>query len=163
MTGGTTSTYGHTTPHTASEARGTGAGTGVLTGACLHGHIHGTTHGTTDGVTHGITEAIGEDGMIRGTIGATGDGTTLGTTQDIGECITHGIRIMPDGTEDSAHIGIMAMDMVPASAAADISEAGYGTDRATRPRLIQGYLQTAGQGPQSEEEPEQAAVQAEAQ
>lgn len=58
------------------------------------------THGTGVGATHGITAAIGEDGMIRGTIGATGDGTALGTTPDIGECITHGIRIMPDGTED---------------------------------------------------------------
>ena len=165
MTGGTTSTHGHTTLHTASEAHGTGAGTGARIGACLHGGTAGTTLGTGDGATLGITAAIGEDGMIHGTTGDIGDGTTLGTTQDIGECITHGIRIMPDGTEDSAHIGIMAMamDMVPASAAADISEAGHGTDRATRPRLIQGYLQTAGQGPQSEEEPEQAAVQAEAQ
>ena len=163
MTGGTTSTHGHTTLHTASEAHGTGAGTGACIGACLHGGTVGTTLGTGDGATLGITAAIGEDGMTHGTIGAIGDGTTLGTTPDIGECITHGIRIMPDGTEDSAHIGIMAMDMVPAAAAADISEAGHGTDRATRPRLIQGYLQTAGQGPQSEEEPEQAAVQAEAQ
>ena len=163
MTGGTTSTHGPTTRHTASEAHGTGAGTGIRIGACLHGGTAGTTHGTGDGATLGITAAIGEDGMIRGTIGDIGDGTTLGTTQDIGECITHGIRIMPDGTEDSAHIGIMATDMVPAAAAADISEAGHGTDRATRPRLIQGYLQTAGQGPQSEEESEQAAVQAEAQ
>ena len=163
MTGGTISIHGHTTRHTASEVLGTGAGTGARIGACLHGDTAGMTHGTGVGATHGITAAIGEDGMIRGTIGATGDGTTLGTTPDIGECITHGIRIMPDGTEDSARTGIMAMDMVPASAAADISEAGHGTDRATRPRLIQGYLQTAGQGPQSEEEPEQAAVQAEAQ
>ena len=161
MTGGTTSTHGPTIRHTASEAHGTGAGTGVRIGACLHGDTVGMTHGIGDGATHGITAAIGEDGMTHGTIGAIGDGTTLGTTPDIGECITHGIRIMPDGTEDSAHIGIMAMDMVPASAAADISEAGHGTDRATRPRLIQGYLQTAGQGPQSEEEPEQAAAQAE--
>ena len=53
--------------------------------------------------------------------------------------------------------------MVPASAAADISEAGHGTDRVMKPRLIQEYLPTAVQGPQSEEEPEQAAVQAEAQ
>ena len=161
MTGGTTSTHGPTTRHTASEAHGTGAGTGVRIGACLHGDTAGMTHGTGDGATHGITAAIGEDGMTHGTIGATGDGTTLGTTPDIGECITHGIRIMPDGTEDSARTGIMATDMVPASAAADISEAGHGTDRVMKPRLIQEYLPTAVQGLQSEEEPEQAAAQAE--
>ena len=149
MTGGTTSTHGHTTLHTASEAHGTGAGTGARIGACLHGDTAGMTHGTGDGATLGITAAIG-------------DGTTLGTTPDIGECITHGIRIMPDGTEDSAHIGIMAMDMARASEAADISEAGHGTDHAMKPRLTQGYSPTAVQEPQSEEESEQAAAQAEA-
>ena len=162
MTGGTISIHGHTTRHTASEVLGTGAGTGARIGACLHGDTAGITHGTGVGATHGITAAIGEDGMIRGTIGATGDGTALGTTPDIGECITHGIRIMPDGTEDSAHIGIMAMDMARASEAADISEAGHGTDHAMKPRLTQGYSPTAVQEPQSEEESEQAAAQAEA-
>ena len=163
MTGGTISIHGHTTRHTASEVLGTGAGTGARIGACLHGDTAGRTHGTGVGATHGITAAIGEDGMIRGTIGATGDGTALGTTPDIGECITHGIRIMTDGTEDSPRTGSMDTDMGPAAEAADISEAGHGTDRVMKPRLIQEYLQTAVQGPQSEEEPEQAAVQAEAQ
>ena len=112
MTGGTTSTHGHTTLLTASEVRGTGVGTGALTGACLHGSTHGTTHGTTDGVTRGITEDIGEDGMTRSATGDTGDGTTHGTTAATGECITHGIRIMPDGTEDSILTGgtVMALD-----------------------------------------------------
>ena len=163
MTGGTISIHGHTTRHTASEVLGTGAGTGARIGACLHGDTAGMTHGTGVGAPHGITAAIGEDGMIHGATGDIGDGTTLGTTQDIGECITHGIRIMPDGTEDQARTGIMPTDMVPASEAADISEAGHGTDRVMKPRLIQEYLPTAVQGPQSEEEPEQAAVQAEAQ
>ena len=162
MTGGTTSTHGHTTPHTASEAHGTGAGTGALIGACLHGDTAGMTHGTGDGATLGITAAIGEDGMIHGTTGDIGDGTTLGTTPDIGECIIHGIRIMSDGTEDSVRTGIMDTAMAQASEAVDISETGHGTDRVMKPRMTQEYLPTAAQGPQSEEEAEQAAAQAEA-
>ena len=134
MTGGTTSTHGHTTLHTASEAHGTGAGTGVRIGACLHGGTAGTTLGTGDGATLGITAAIGEDGMIHGTTGDIGDGTTLGTTQDIGECITHGIRIMPDGTED----GILTT-VVRATDTEDTSRQRPHTVRDMKPKPTPAY------------------------
>lgn len=66
------------------------------------------THGSTAGTTHGITEDTGADGTTLGHTGDTGAGTTLGTTEDTGGCIIiHGIRIMPDGTED----GILITDM----------------------------------------------------
>ena len=139
MTGGTTSTLGHTIPLTASEARGTGADTGALTGACPHGRIHGTTRGTTDGATHGITEATGEDGTIRSATGDTGAGTTHGTTEVTGACIIHGIRTMPDGTADSTLTG----DMVTAqdSDTEDISRQIRCIHHDMRHRMTTAYLQ----------------------
>ena len=63
------------------------------------------THGSGDGMTLGITGATGADGTTRSTTGDSGDGTTLGTTVATGGII-HGIRTMPDGTEDgTTHIG----------------------------------------------------------
>ena len=88
------------------------------------------THGSTDGATHGITAAIGEDGMIRSTTGDSGAGTVHGTIPDIGAI--HGIRTMPDGTEDGIRIGDTAMvrDMDTEA----ISQAGFHTAHDMRPR-----------------------------
>lgn len=108
------------------------------------------THGSGDGMTLGITEDTGDDGTIRSTTGDSGDGTTLGTTEAIG-AITHGIRTTPDGTAASARIGDMVMDTVPESEAEDISEAGYGTDRAMRLRATHACLPTAAARRPSEE------------
>lgn len=138
MTGGTTSTHGHITRHTASEAHGTGAGIGVRTGTCLHGGTAGMTHGIGDGATHGTTEVIGEDGMTHGTTGDIGDGPTRGITEVIGECITLGIRIIPDGTEDSVLIGDTATALV--LEAEDIFQAVHGTVLGMRPRKRNAYL-----------------------
>ena len=87
MTGGTTSTHGHTTLHTASEAHGTGAGitvhTGVLGVTVRGGITDTTTHGTMEGgMIHGITVMATADGMIHSTdtcIHITADGTEDGT------------------------------------------------------------------------------------
>ncbi len=148
MTGGTTSTRGHTTLHTASAVRGTGADIGAHTGACPLGDTVISTHGSTDGTTHGITEDIGEDGMIHGIIGASGDGAVHGTTEDIGECtIILGIRTMPDGTEASARTGDI---MVLESDMAVISATGYGMDLVMRHRTASVYLREQA-GLQSEE------------
>ena len=108
MTGGTTSTHGHTTLHTASEAHGTGAGT-IIHGTAAYGLI-----------THGITE----DSMILGTTaeftihGIMADSTTHGSTAAITilgtleDSTTHGItadstdRTTTDGTEDGIRSGL---------------------------------------------------------
>ena len=97
MTGGTTSTHGHTTHLTASEAHGTGADIGVRSGACRHGVTAGMTLGSTAGATRGITEDIGADGMTRGITGDTGDGMTHGT-----DICTHTTAV---GTEAGIHTG----------------------------------------------------------
>lgn len=100
------------------------------------------THGSGGGMTLGITGATGADGTTRSTTGDSGAGTTLGTTEATGGII-HGIRTTPDGTADSVLIGDMVMDTVPESEAADISEAGHGTDRAMRLRATHACLPTA--------------------
>ena len=98
-----------TTGLTVSEHHGTGADT--------------MTHGTGTPGAHGITAA----GTALGTAG-----TTHGTTEDTGEYIIHGIRTMPDGTEDGIRIGdtAMARDMDTEA----ISQAGFHTVHAMRPR-----------------------------
>ena len=86
-------------------------------------------------------------------------GATLGTTEATGGII-HGIRTTPDGTADSVLIGDMATAMVTdlESAAADISAAGHGTDRAMRRRATHAYSPTAAKRRQSEEASAQAAA-----
>lgn len=117
------------------------------------------THGSGDGMIHGITEDTGADGTTRSTTGDSGAGTTLGTTEVTGGII-HGIRTTPDGTADSVLIGDMATAMVTdlESAAADISAAGHGTDRAMRRRATHAYSPTAAKRRQSEEASAQAAA-----
>lgn len=116
---------------------------GITVGA-IRGSTVGTTHGITDGAVHGThgailgtTVDIGDVGMIHGITGTTGDGMIHGITVGIGADI-HGTRTTPDGTEDSVRIGDITMDtdMVPESAAADISRRTDGTAHARRHRCV---------------------------
>lgn len=152
-TGGITSILGYFIPRTVSAHIGIGTDIGVLCrgGTCMiHGTTVGAIRGSTAGTTLGITDGavlgthgailgttvdIGDVGMIHGTTGIIGDGMIHGTTAVIGADI-HGTRTTPDGTEDSARIGVITMDTAMAleSAAADISRRTDGTARAMKHR-----------------------------